>query len=598
MTTPQQMQQVCNKFDVYLGEKIQVGLSDSNVFCSNHEPWKSPTSFIIGQVVGTTSSDLVVAFSESSLTDHKHGAHNSISAAELAPEHQHLLKGSPNIFRIIFNKAAFKKIPNGQQGLLGRIGSDTLSYNVHDRQPSYPSVEVTIIGATSTNNTIHVNKEYDYLKIMGHNGGSKQNILPEFIQRIEEYPRKCWFIDLVENSFLTMPKKFDDIFIGDRVQIPYTERCLSSYGNEDWIGRPEGYVNATIVGIGEFGPIAYIDDEDIGKVVGPHEQVEPYRIADRFVHNGSVKLTNRQFWQLNEPKAFIKVHEATEVKMTQPTSNEKVGLRLGDHIVISRVWQNQKIPAQIVGFTKSGNPVARMVHPNYGVMSSTYIDNVHPDFAENASDPKFKYWFLSAKYADEWEKNENSIFDTYNSDAFKINETVNGKVNNNSDGKGEVIMDNNSDRKFFDMVKSDATEAAYRVASKQITKGTKTAVLSLLAKQGGSSDGLKAFAEMMDTEIGEAILSSGLGMGMTYLPLEAAQGHHVQKLAEEFRINGMSTAGNAVFETAMEYIMPVITSALAALPAVENQARVASGSDVSNEEYIEETHLSSKQARV
>ena len=126
---------------------------------------------------------------------------------------------------------------------------------------------------------------------------------------------------------------------------------------------------------------------------------------------------------------------------------------------------------------------------------------------------------------------------------------------------------------FFNMVKADAENAAYRVAATQITNGTKGAILAIMEKQGQGSERIKTVSEMLDTEVGSAVVSLIVGMGLTYAP-KISEDARVKRLAGEFRVNGLAVAGNAVMETAMEYFLPVIMNALQALPAVDETADI------------------------
>ena len=126
---------------------------------------------------------------------------------------------------------------------------------------------------------------------------------------------------------------------------------------------------------------------------------------------------------------------------------------------------------------------------------------------------------------------------------------------------------------FFNMVKADAQNAAYRVAATQITSGTKGAILAIMEKQGQNSEKIQTVKEMLDTEFGSALVSMAVGMGLTYAP-KISEDPRVQRLASEFRVNGIATATNTVMETAMEYFLPVIMNALSALPETTETADI------------------------
>ena len=142
---------------------------------------------------------------------------------------------------------------------------------------------------------------------------------------------------------------------------------------------------------------------------------------------------------------------------------------------------------------------------------------------------------------------------------------------------------------FFSMVKADAENAAYRVAATQITNGTKGAILAIMAKQGQDSERVKTIADLLDTEFGSAILALIVGTGLTYAP-HISEDARVKRLAAEFRVSGMATAGNAVMDTAVQYFLPVIMNALSALPeeTADIKARITNPPENAKEEEDEE----------
>jgi len=148
-----------------------------------------------------------------------------------------------------------------------------------------------------------------------------------------------------------------------------------------------------------------------------------------------------------------------------------------------------------------------------------------------------------------------------------------------------------SNNTFFDMIKSDGVKAGYRVAATQITNGTKAGVLKLLESKGQSSENIKAISDLLDTEVGSALMSMMIGMGLTYAP-GISDDSRVQKLAGEFRVNGMAIAGNAAMETMVEYFLPVITEALASIPQETKVSQVSSETEEETEE--EEAEVKSK----
>lgn len=165
----------------------------------------------------------------------------------------------------------------------------------------------------------------------------------------------------------------------------------------------------------------------------------------------------------------------------------------------------------------------------------------------------------------------------------------------------EEKMDNNK-QSFFEMVKDDGVNAGYRVAATQVTTGIRGAILTVLKNKGMDEGKLKAVSDLLETEIGRAMISVMLGYGLTYMPM-IGEDARAQRLAKEFRVEGMATVGNEIVGTLMENFLPVITQALSALPKEEGQLRVEGKKDTKslveslNEEEHEEVVVEAPKAR-
>lgn len=150
------------------------------------------------------------------------------------------------------------------------------------------------------------------------------------------------------------------------------------------------------------------------------------------------------------------------------------------------------------------------------------------------------------------------------------------------------MTDNKERPAFMEMMKVDATAAAYRVAANQMTKGIKSGILAMMEKNGHGSDKIKAISEMLDSEFGTSLVSILLGFGLTYVP-HISNDPRAQKLAGEFRVNGMAVAGNAVMDVALEHFLPVITGALSSLPSAEVPAiRVSEPTKTTDQAALED----------
>jgi hypothetical protein len=133
-----------------------------------------------------------------------------------------------------------------------------------------------------------------------------------------------------------------------------------------------------------------------------------------------------------------------------------------------------------------------------------------------------------------------------------------------SDGEETTVLET---------LKSDALAAGYRVAANQMTKGVKGAIILSMKDKGVEDGKLQTMREMLDTDLGEALISTLLGYGLTYIPM-LSEDPRAQTLAEEFRINGIAIAGNVVADSVFQHLMPAITNAMDKLPPAEEVLRI------------------------
>lgn len=291
------------------------------------------------------------------------------------------------------------------------------------------------------------------------------------------------------------------------------------------------------------------------------------------------------------------------------------GLKLGQEVLVSRdqygdVIDNSRTPAdntgkfppikaKIVGIvqkgTKKGCPIicAEKTKEWKGVEynNSQYGKWCFTEYLTTEDINEKGFWHI---YSDKVIETIGVVKTDTNDVCVNENEIkqVINKVNNNK-GKGDTMSERGS---FWDMVKSDAETAGYRVAATQLSKGTKAAILKLIESQGMDGNGIKAIEDILDSEFGAALISVGLGYGLTYMP-KIGEDPRVEKLATEFRVGGMGAAGNVVAGIAMEHLLPVITGALASLPEeASTNARIAETSQ-SHEEQEEEQQQSKKEEK-
>jgi len=149
---------------------------------------------------------------------------------------------------------------------------------------------------------------------------------------------------------------------------------------------------------------------------------------------------------------------------------------------------------------------------------------------------------------------------------------------------------------FVDMMKADSKSAAYRVTATQMTKGVKAGILLLMKDKGMPGEKLEIVREVLESEIGSALISMALGYGMTYIPVFQADARAAQ-LAGEFRITGMATVGNEVIGNAVQYLLPAVMGAMEMLPPAD-KIRISEGSHEEEETEEEQEHEEEEEEKV
>lgn len=122
---------------------------------------------------------------------------------------------------------------------------------------------------------------------------------------------------------------------------------------------------------------------------------------------------------------------------------------------------------------------------------------------------------------------------------------------------------------FVEKLKDDGTDAAYRVGARQMSRVVQSAILKMLQEKGYKKAQVSAIKEFLASELGEAFIKNLLGYALTYMP-HISNDPRAQKLAKEFRVDGMAQIGNL----AVEHLLPAVMGAFASLPALEESAAI------------------------
>lgn len=108
-------------------------------------------------------------------------------------------------------------------------------------------------------------------------------------------------------------------------------------------------------------------------------------------------------------------------------------------------------------------------------------------------------------------------------------------------------------------IKTEATDAVYRVVACKSISLTKNAIVKLLKEQGKTNEQLDRVAGLLDTEFGKSLIAMSLGAGMT----QVAQEKHpkLARFARECRIQSITTLGNSIIDSVIDATVEAIRNA-------------------------------------
>ena len=117
-------------------------------------------------------------------------------------------------------------------------------------------------------------------------------------------------------------------------------------------------------------------------------------------------------------------------------------------------------------------------------------------------------------------------------------------------------------------LQTDAMDAAWRTAATQFVKLTREPLVAVLQRHLGPEDeSMRAkIAAFFDTEVGAALLSSLLSLGLAAMP--GAAGEVPQRLSRELRVRAMANMGDLVADVLMGPLRQVMALYLQDMPPV------------------------------
>lgn len=159
----------------------------------------------------------------------------------------------------------------------------------------------------------------------------------------------------------------------------------------------------------------------------------------------------------------------------------------------------------------------------------------------------------------------------------QVRELVNDGYNNASyhditEAKKEEA-DMTTKTSILDTLKDRSIKGAYRAAGRNITRGTRNGIISMMKAKGADEGTLGLVTMFLETEFGEALISGAIGSALPNIPM-LKDDARVQVLAEELQVEGTAVLMDAILKEVSAYLLPALVDALKTLPAVEEAERV------------------------
>lgn len=154
-------------------------------------------------------------------------------------------------------------------------------------------------------------------------------------------------------------------------------------------------------------------------------------------------------------------------------------------------------------------------------------------------------------------------------------------ANKYKQNKEEKVMSKSNEsvkKSFGEMFMQDAANAAVRSGATAGINALKTGLNKAFESQGMNKNQVKSVMMFLNTPLGEGLLRSCLGHGLTYLPIPMVQDNaYAQSLAEELRVSGLSKGMDKGMELVQQFVVPSLLEAFKNTPLMQASegARIA-----------------------
>ncbi len=146
-------------------------------------------------------------------------------------------------------------------------------------------------------------------------------------------------------------------------------------------------------------------------------------------------------------------------------------------------------------------------------------------------------------------------------------------------------------------LKDNAKDALYRIGARKINKASQKLLINICKKHGLNKKQLDAIGVLLETDYGQAFISYILGISITYLP-GMNDNNQVQRIAEEFRVEGLAVAGDALIGDILDQCFGMLSSTIKSLPEVKIETSKVEEKDSEILEENEEIILESSKMEI
>jgi len=136
-------------------------------------------------------------------------------------------------------------------------------------------------------------------------------------------------------------------------------------------------------------------------------------------------------------------------------------------------------------------------------------------------------------------------------------------------------------------LKENTIAAAYGSAATQISLATKKAILLFLQKAGHNTTTVDSIAKLLDSKLGEAMVSALLGLALPNIP-QIANNENASKVTDKFIENAIKIGMDETFGVISDAVFPILKNAVRILPKVKEEKSLPQKVTVERQDQVKQ----------